>query len=250
MPSLFLGAPNWPPPRRDALRELGVGPDRLLVVEVGDHRRVHLDGEQQLGEAAGDARPDRLVLERGGGAEADLLVDRDREVIGPELHQPLAERRGAGDGGLRARRGLGDVVRLDALVDRVGRRQRGLAGGPAGGALARFVTLLARGEEAGQHLAARGEPADLRRRLVRGAQLLEQPAARIAGDAVELARPGTEAEPVGRNRSARRTVRGHRASAGGPFEQRGAPASVDSRRSRQTVRCVTGRRSAHRRRSP
>ena len=51
-----------------------------------------LHREQQVREVAEHVRPDRFALERAGEPEHRDLVDGHREVIRPELRQPLDER--------------------------------------------------------------------------------------------------------------------------------------------------------------
>src|SRR5262249_15145817 len=77
------------PPR--ALRGRRIRPDREVVVEIQLHRRVRVDREQHVREAAEDVRPDRLALEAAGEPSEKLLVDGDGKVVAPELRQPLEE---------------------------------------------------------------------------------------------------------------------------------------------------------------
>ncbi len=74
------------------LRELRVRTHRQVVVQVQQHRRMALDGQQQVAEVAEHVRPDDLALETAGEPAEKLLVDRDREVIGPELREAFDER--------------------------------------------------------------------------------------------------------------------------------------------------------------
>src|ERR1700731_287542 len=53
---------------------------------------MRLDREQQIAEIAEHVRPDRLALEAARKPGKQLLVDRHREVIAPELCQALYER--------------------------------------------------------------------------------------------------------------------------------------------------------------
>ena len=53
-----------------------------------------LDREQHVLEAAEHVRADRFEFEQAGKADHRQLVDRDREMVGPEMHQPLDERAG------------------------------------------------------------------------------------------------------------------------------------------------------------
>jgi hypothetical protein len=68
--------------------------DRLRLVQVQQHRRMANGGEQQVFEAAQHVRADGIGLEATGQTDHQQLVDRDREVVGPEVHQPLHEGRG------------------------------------------------------------------------------------------------------------------------------------------------------------
>jgi hypothetical protein len=77
-----------------ALRGEALGADRADLVEVDQHRRVTLDRDQQRLERAEHVRPDRLGLERAGDRSERRLLDRDREVVGPEVDQRSAN--GAG----------------------------------------------------------------------------------------------------------------------------------------------------------
>ena len=52
---------------------------------------MFLDRQQQIGEAAGDARPNRLALHGAREAQHRDLVDGHREVVGPELREALEE---------------------------------------------------------------------------------------------------------------------------------------------------------------
>ena len=58
------------------LAGLGVGSDRLRVVEVMQHRRVTLDRDKHVGELAEDVRADRLALEAAGGYPGDAALAR------------------------------------------------------------------------------------------------------------------------------------------------------------------------------
>src|SRR5262249_33725701 len=67
-------------PPRAALRGRGIRSDREVVVEIQLHRRVRLDREQHVREAAEHVRADGLPLETAGEPSEKLLVDRDGEV--------------------------------------------------------------------------------------------------------------------------------------------------------------------------
>ena len=51
-----------------------------------------LHGQQQLAEIAEQLRPDRLAFQGTGETEHREFIDRDREMIAPEIHQPLDPR--------------------------------------------------------------------------------------------------------------------------------------------------------------
>ena len=77
---------------------LAVGADRLRVVEIDQHGRMLLDGDQHVGETAQHVRADRLALVGAGHAAHGTLVGRDAKMIGPEHHEPFEE------GSVRGRR--------------------------------------------------------------------------------------------------------------------------------------------------
>ena len=52
-----------------------------------------LDRVEHRSERAQHVRPDRLEFERPGQADDLQLIGRDREMVRPEMHQPLDERR-------------------------------------------------------------------------------------------------------------------------------------------------------------
>ena len=76
---------------------------------------MRLDREQQIAEGSEHVRPDRFALEAARKPAEQLLVDRHREVIAPELCQPLDERSLGGDGRAQARRHLAQVDRPQEL---------------------------------------------------------------------------------------------------------------------------------------
>lgn len=94
-----------------ALGDHRIGADRCRLVEEEQHRGMLLDRQQQVAEAPHDVRPDRLELQQPGKSDRGLLGRRDREMIGPEMSEPL------GKGGLRDKRAI------DARADqgRIGR---------------------------------------------------------------------------------------------------------------------------------
>ena len=85
---------------------LAVGADRLRVVEIDQHGRMLLDGDQHVGETAQHVRADRLALVGTGHAAHGALVGRDAKVIGPEHHEPFEEGSVRGRGMVEARESL------------------------------------------------------------------------------------------------------------------------------------------------
>ena len=61
--------------------------NRIDVVEIEQHRRMALDGQQHIGEPADNMGPNGLALI--GPGHALNLVGRDAEMVGPEPDQPL-----------------------------------------------------------------------------------------------------------------------------------------------------------------
>ena len=163
--------------------------DRLRLVEVQQHRRMAHDRQQQVFEAAQHVRADRIGLEAAGQPDDQELVDRDREVVRPEVHQSLDEG-GRGQQRARCARAYGRDVRVPPLP------QVGLAdaaslsfGRLANGALLRQPRLDERG-------GARQRFPRRRSRLV-GLELRQQPALRLRRR--RLVGPGAEAEAVQRD---------------------------------------------------
>ncbi len=99
---VFAPSPGLP------LCHRAVRAERAELVEVQQHRRMRLGGFQQIAEAPHHVWANCLELERPGERHDINLVRRDREVIGPEVHQPLGERRGGGQ--------RGDDPRVDGVV--------------------------------------------------------------------------------------------------------------------------------------
>ena len=164
---------------------------------------MRLGGEQQVGEVAEHVRADRLALEAAGEPGEELLVDRDREVVGPELRQALEERALARDRLLQARGHLACIdgtQELRQLLQRVGGRALRVR-------LARRLQLAAQLERCGQDVGAGAQPrrGELRRRA---RELRAQPVAATATDRGQLAGPGTEPEAVGGDRGCERLGHG------------------------------------------
>ena len=96
-----------------ALRELRARADRSLVVQVQDHCRMRLDRGEHVDKASGHVRPDRFVLQRTGERQDLRLVGGNGEVVGPEMHEPLAERLLRCDGNAVAGGDLVEIVRRE-----------------------------------------------------------------------------------------------------------------------------------------
>ena len=107
--------------------------DGHLVVEIDQHRRMHLDRAQHVGETAQHMRADRLALERPGEhAQRVALARRDGEMIGPEHHEPLEQPVVRCRETAEARRGLGPEQRdLGRRRGRLHRSLHGRSGHPA-----------------------------------------------------------------------------------------------------------------------
>ena len=183
--------------RRGAARERRGGSRRLGVVEIEQHRRMALDRKQQVLEAPEHLRADRFALIGARDPEHDGLVDRHREVVRPEVHEPLDEGAFAHYGRAEARLHFGEVDRpvpgagtLDHARDRARRR------GPA----LRFAPVLAqlRGLHEDRGRTFQGAPR--REGWCAAVKLRGQPAPRVRRHPRKLARPGAEPETVRRDR--------------------------------------------------
>jgi len=75
-------------------RGRAVRADRARLVEEELHRGMLLDGDQHVLETAEHVRADRVALERARIGRHRPLVDRYREMVRPEMHETLDERRG------------------------------------------------------------------------------------------------------------------------------------------------------------
>jgi len=75
------------------------------------------DRQQHVREPAEHVRADRLELEQARQPNDRQLVDRDREMIGPEMNQPLDERACCGQRGVEPRRVHYDIVVADGLSE-------------------------------------------------------------------------------------------------------------------------------------
>jgi len=172
--------------------------DREVVVEIQLHRRVRLDREQHVREAAEDVRPDRLALEAAGEPGEKLLVDGDGKVVAPELRQPLEEGTVGGNGVLQTRghfRGIDRPQKLRQALLRGVLRTVASAGGRCR-LLALRLILAPQLERLGED-PRRGTQVGRREHRGRRRQLRPQPLARIAADERELTGAGTEPEAVG-----------------------------------------------------
>jgi hypothetical protein len=146
-----------------------------------------------VGETTGDMRPDGFALHRAREAQHHDLVYRHREMIAPELRQPLEERpiraHGVRDTGV-------DFIDVDGTVQRRQLEQPGRRSVVARLLRAPLLHLLpAKLESPRQDLGTRLEPFQSRRRAV---QLSTQPIQRRC-QALELARARPQAEAVGGN---------------------------------------------------
>ena len=192
----------------DLLRGLRVRADGLEVVQIQQHRRVRLDREQQLAEVAEHVRPDGLALEAAGEAAEQLLVDRDREVIGPELRQPLEERPLGRDRGGQPRGRFGNVDWLEKLRQPL---LHGVLRIVGDGAVARLLDLAPQAQCVGEDV-DRGTQPGVGEPRRRAAELRREPAAAVGSDGGEIAGAGPESEAIGGDRGAERRV--HRRSIG------------------------------------
>ena len=196
------------PPPRAACGEHRALAHRLYVVEISQHARVRFRSEQQVLETAEYMRPDRLALHRRGIQRSRALVGGNREMIGPEMHQPFAEASVGGRGHAITRADLGQEILsevlaeahlelLDGVLSGVGHRR------PIRGSLRHVRSLRpslcdARpmvGNLALQIVEARGQSGHFRRRRHARRNLLEQPCARIV-DGLQFSGLRSQPEPV------------------------------------------------------
>ena len=165
--------------------------DRLGLIEIELHRGVAFDRQQHVIEPPEHMGPDRLGLEGARKGQYDGLVRRDREMVGPEMHQPLDKRRrrGKGAGGARANRVEIDVARF--LLQRLagGLLVRSLGGGGCHHLLAAGDIVRRDGRGGWQSRPAR------RPRLVTR-ELVEQPSARVWD---RLVGPGAKTKAIERD---------------------------------------------------
>ena len=88
------------------------------LVEIEQHGRMALGGQQQIGEAAEHVRTDGLALI--GAGHAPDLVGRDAEMIGPEPNQPLDKSDLGAERGLDANLRLFEIDRPSRIGDGFG----------------------------------------------------------------------------------------------------------------------------------
>ncbi len=193
--------------------------DRARIVEIDQHRRMGLDRQQHVGEAAEHVRADRLALVGAADRTHAALVGGDAEMIRPEPDEPFGEADVGAERGMNARLGLVEIdllrhggtgirgaARAASTACRVLRRRtrsaprlaashRCCSAGPAAPplrGLARYALLLLKLEGRARRLAARrqiriGDPSG-----ARPVELGQQRAARIGRDRGD--RPGARAE--------------------------------------------------------
>jgi hypothetical protein len=185
---------------RRELRCARVRTDRRVVVEVQQHRGMLFDGQQQVDELSRDVRANRLALHGARQAKHRDLVDRYREVIGPELGEAFEEG-SVGVYGVRdARDSLVDVHRpvdgwqLERGRDLVAVLVVGFLPGAAF-----FHHLLASFDDACQRFGRRLETGALELRR-RSFQLARKPVLGITCDQIQIPGPGAQAESVRRDR--------------------------------------------------
>ena len=173
-----------------ALPGLRIRADREHLVEIEQHRRMPLGGEQHIDEAAGDMRPDRLALESPGEAADDRPHAGYSEMIAPEARQPFLQRRIAIDDRVEARIELGEIDRAQALV--LGLLEIGVLV---------LAEILPRLQHFRDHAGRCGQARIERRGL--GIELMQRPAARVLRDRPKLARLRRVAEARRRHEGVR-----------------------------------------------
>ena len=167
-------------------RELRSRSDGPLVVEVKDHGRVLHCGLQQVRKVTLDVGSDRLVFVQAGDGRDGLLVGRDGEVVGPEMHQALGERPVGGGGIPVSGSHLLDVVGTDPAPVLLHEVLVVIAG---------FASLLAQLVDLDDNLPARGQATD----RIGICELLAEPAARVGPYGRDVTRAGAQAKAIGGN---------------------------------------------------
>jgi len=155
-----------------ALDQFAVGPDGSRLVQVEHHRRMADSGEEQVFKAAQHMGSNGLRLIGARQGRDSRVLDGHGEMVGPEMHQPLGERRGrvqrlrqAGVDGVEV---LTMRVAGQSLAHRGLVRRRGLADGAL--ALAELEQQVRCGGERGACPDTQGRRPALR----------QQPIARLA----------------------------------------------------------------------
>src|SRR5262249_55017360 len=69
------------------------------------------------GKASNHVRPDRLEFEQSGKAYDRELVDRNGEMVGPEMNQPFDKRASRGERSVEPRRVHNEIILADALTE-------------------------------------------------------------------------------------------------------------------------------------
>ena len=187
-----------------SLGQRRIRPDRGRLVEVEQHRRMLLDRNQHVLEAAHQVRPDRFIFEQPGKTDGRRLGCRHCEMVRPEVGQPLGE---GGRGGQRAVDARTDEGRVDLPPGHTRGHQFGGPGrlgwhrcGGDQGAGGRIGLSRALGHRAlleivgklDSNTAAVGNSRDVR---LKAGELLARPAARIAANRRTVA-ARTEPEAV------------------------------------------------------
>jgi hypothetical protein len=113
---VFIEAPCTPP-RRCALCDNAVQPDRLRLIEIEQHCRMVFDCGQHIAELAQQMRTDRLELECTSQANDRDLKDRDGEMIGPEMDHPFDEGRICSQRRRRAGTNCRDILVTQGFVE-------------------------------------------------------------------------------------------------------------------------------------
>src|ERR1700676_3268106 len=101
----------------EQLSGLRVRPDRHLIVEVEQHRGMPLDSEQHVREPAEHIRADGFSFEASRKSEHEILIDRYREVVRPEVRESLDKRAIGADALTKSCAGLGYIDRSVHLPD-------------------------------------------------------------------------------------------------------------------------------------
>jgi len=132
-----------------ALADARIGADRLGLVEIEQHGRMPLDGDQHVAELAEHVRPDRLELEQAGHADHRQFVGGNREMVRPEMDHALDEWGRRDEGSVGAGADHGEIIlpadAADEAAGGIGQAGQLVAGLHAGGRGARRGGLHAHG---------------------------------------------------------------------------------------------------------